>query len=164
MSVSDPRRSPVLPAVLVLCAVLAVALFLYPAWIIQPFRAQDSQQLKLAIAVRTAAPWLTIVLMIVGITAAWRWRPRRWRIALAALALLVTGAATVLARVNYFEFMFHPDPNPHFVAAQSAQVDPDDMVLVARVGSEARAYPVRTMAYHHLVNDALGGVPLVATY
>jgi hypothetical protein len=26
------------------------------------------------------------------------------------------------------------------------------------------AYPVRLMAYHHLVQDVVGGTPLVATY
>jgi hypothetical protein len=38
------------------------------------------------------------------------------------------------------------------------------MVLAVRSGAQARAYPIRAMAYHHLVNDTLGGVPLVATY
>jgi hypothetical protein len=27
-----------------------------------------------------------------------------------------------------------------------------------------RAYPIREMAYHHLVNDAPAGEPIVATY
>jgi len=26
------------------------------------------------------------------------------------------------------------------------------------------AYPVRLMAYHHVVPDVVGGVPIVATY
>jgi hypothetical protein len=26
------------------------------------------------------------------------------------------------------------------------------------------AYPVRQIAYHHLVEDSVGGVPIVATY
>ena len=29
---------------------------------------------------------------------------------------------------------------------------------------EQRAYPIRTMGYHHIVNDRLGGVAIVATY
>jgi hypothetical protein len=31
-------------------------------------------------------------------------------------------------------------------------------------GVEARAYPVRALAYHHVVNDIVAGEPIVATY
>jgi hypothetical protein len=40
----------------------------------------------------------------------------------------------------------------------------DDMVLGMEANAESAAYPVRQMAYHHLVNDTVGGVPVVATY
>ena len=39
-----------------------------------------------------------------------------------------------------------------------------DVVLAVRVGDDAVAYPVRQMAYHHVVQDTVGGVPIVATY
>ena len=29
---------------------------------------------------------------------------------------------------------------------------------------EAAAYPIRQLAYHHLVQDIVGGVPIVVTY
>ena len=35
-------------------------------------------------------------------------------------------------------------------------VDPDDLVLAVRVGDDSAAYPIRQMAYHHLVNDRIG--------
>jgi hypothetical protein len=38
------------------------------------------------------------------------------------------------------------------------------MVLAVKVGAEQRAYPVVIMAYHHILNDSLGGTPLVVTY
>jgi hypothetical protein len=38
------------------------------------------------------------------------------------------------------------------------------MVLSVKVNGEAVAYPVRLMAYHHVVQDIVGGTPLVATY
>jgi hypothetical protein len=60
--------------------------------------------------------------------------------------------------------MFRPDPTPRVLALNQAGLDPDDMVLVVRQGSESRAYPVRMMAYHHLVNDTLGGSPVLPTY
>ena len=38
------------------------------------------------------------------------------------------------------------------------------MVLAVDTGADAVAYPVRQLAYHHLVADAVGGTPVVATY
>ena len=32
------------------------------------------------------------------------------------------------------------------------------------VNGTARAYPIRGMSYHHIVNDTVAGVPIVATY
>ena len=38
------------------------------------------------------------------------------------------------------------------------------MILAVRLGSDARAYPIREMAYHHVLNDVVGGVPVAVTY
>jgi hypothetical protein len=38
------------------------------------------------------------------------------------------------------------------------------MVLALIFNDDARAYPVREMAYHHIVNDVVGGVPVAVTY
>jgi hypothetical protein len=43
-------------------------------------------------------------------------------------------------------------------------VNDSDMVLAVLKNGEAAAYPVRLMAYHHLVQDVVGGTPIVATY
>jgi hypothetical protein len=38
------------------------------------------------------------------------------------------------------------------------------MVIAVETIADSVAYPVREMAYHHLVMDTVGGVPVVATY
>jgi hypothetical protein len=43
-------------------------------------------------------------------------------------------------------------------------VGEDDIVLAVKINGESAAYPVRLMAYHHLVEDVVGGTPIVATY
>jgi Protein of unknown function (DUF3179) len=146
------------------CALVAIALFMVPAWVIQPFRAQDEAMLRFALALRRIAPLATIVLLVIGLLSVIFARPRRWAVLGAAVIVLILMAAAVVVRVNYFELMFHPNPAPQFVAVRDAGVDDDDMVMVARLGGQARAYPVRIMAYHHLVNDTVGGVPIVPTY
>ena len=41
----------------------------------------------------------------------------RWRKALLVLVLLVVGFSAVMARLNYFEWMFHPIAGAQFVAS-----------------------------------------------
>ncbi len=81
----------------------------------------------------------------------------------AAGAALVVALA-FLARVNVYELMFHPIAILRSRAAREAKLDGAEKVVAVRVGREARAYPVRGMSYHHVVNDVLDGVAIVATY
>ena len=80
-----------------------------------------------------------------------------------ALALLAAGACYA-ARVNIYELMFHPAGAPQYVPADRASLDSDDMVIAVRIDNEMRAYPIREMAYHHVVNDTLAAEPIAATY
>ena len=147
-------------------AVGACALFLVPAFIIRPFRYQSPAGLMLALRVKQWAPLGTsvgFVLCLILFVVLWP-RVRKWsRVGLAASMVLVT-ACSVMSRLNYFEWMFHPLPNPGFVSAERAKVDSGEMVLALNFNGEARAYPVSQMAYHHIVNDMVGGVPVAVTY
>lgn len=60
---------------------------------------------------------------------------------------------------------FVPLDNPEFVTAgQASYLSDDELVLGLYVEGEARAYPVRTVFYHHIVNDWVGGRPILVTY
>jgi hypothetical protein len=135
-------------------------------FVIRPFRPQGAQELDFALAVRHAGPWLAglcaavVLLLMIRL---WK-TARTWsRVVLAGL-LAVAIAGAVLTNVNIFEKMFHPYDSPAFGSADEAKVDSDDKVLAVRIGQEARAYPIRTMGYHHIVNDTLEGVPIAVTY
>ncbi len=41
---------------------------------------------------------------------------------------------------------------------------PSDRVIGVRVAGQARAYPLRVLVWHEVVNDTLGGVPIAVTY
>jgi hypothetical protein len=60
--------------------------------------------------------------------------------------------------------MFHPFGTPRYVSIQEAKLDPNDMVIAVNLGGESRAYPIREMGYHHIVNDRLHQLPIVVTY
>jgi Protein of unknown function (DUF3179) len=54
--------------------------------------------------------------------------------------------------------------NPRFLAASDARLGPAEPVVAVTVSGAARAYPVRYLLYHEVVNDVVGGVPVVVTY
>jgi hypothetical protein len=56
--------------------------------------------------------------------------------------------------------------NPRVVTAEEgdAFMQPDHLVLGVVMNGEARAYPHNILWWHEIVNDVLGGVPVVVTY
>jgi hypothetical protein len=40
----------------------------------------------------------------------------------------------------------------------------DDRVIGVSLGGESRAYPIRVMNWHEVVNDTVGGIPIAVTY
>jgi len=54
---------------------------------------------------------------------------------------------------------------PQFVAAaQASFLPPQDQVLAVHLENLARAYPLRILNWHEVVNDVLGSQPVVVTY
>jgi len=54
---------------------------------------------------------------------------------------------------------------PAFVPAATVDwLTDDDEVLSVTVGDETRAYPLRILVWHEIINDTLGTQPLVVTY
>jgi len=154
----------------VLCAVVfavAVAMVLVPVFVIQPFRPQSPRALEISLLLRRLSPLVTIAaVLLVAFAAVRLWRASRWwsKGLLAALLLLVAGTAWA-ARQNHFEWMFQPLPDSNYAAADAATFIGDgDLVLAVERNGEAAAYPVRQLAYHHIVQDVVGHVPIAVTY
>jgi len=155
--------------ILVLLACLAVSLIcvVYPIYVIRPFRAQGARELAVALLVMRYRLLITVISALVAVAAGvvyWRVQAQKWRRVLAAVGAGFVCVLAVLARVNVYELMFHPVDHPAFAAATDVKLDKDDKLIVVKIGGSARAYPIRTMGYHHIVNDVVGGTALVATY
>jgi hypothetical protein len=149
-----------------LCAVVSAACVAIPMFVIRPFRPQGAGELEVALAVRHAGPWVAgacVVAILLLMIRSRKSMGTAARVGLACL-LLVATAGAVLTHVNIFEKKFHPYDSPSFESTAVAAVDPDDRVLAVTEGQESRAYPIRTMGYHHIVNDTVGGVPIAVTY
>ena len=153
--------------VLMASLVTSFAGLTYPLYVIRPFRHQGARELAVALWVFQTRPLVEVVCIVLavgGLALYWRDQLRRSLRILAAVGALAVGAFAALSQVNVYELMFHPDTHPLFASAQQAKVDPDDKVLAVKLGGSARAYPIRAMGYHHIINDVVGQVPIVATY
>ena len=162
----NQRRKLVWVTLLVLIVAVLVVV-LTPVFLIMPFKAQTPRTMEVSYLMRRSSPWFTlaasafILIFTIGLWIEGRWFSR----ILLAILLVPAFAATWLARQNHFEWMFNPLPNPAYVkSAEAAFMNDDDRVLAVNIGNESVAYPIRLMAYHHLVGDTVGGTPIVATY
>jgi hypothetical protein len=157
-----------------LASVTAIAFFFIPAFVIQPFKHQSPVGLIMAMTLRQRAPWATLIAGILSLVIAISlWRPghgfeklRRslGRRTILVVVMVVVTFSAVMSRLNYFEWMFHPIPGTQFQSAAESKLDQGEMVLAVDSRREAHAYPISEMAYHHIFNDVIEGVPIVATY
>ena len=161
------RKSLIFALMLAVCLAVSLAAVVYPIYVIRPFRHQGASELAWALAVSRFRPAITVISALAAVLAVlgfWQAQPRRWKRALSAAGGVLVVAMAFLARVNVYELMFHPIQRPSFRAAREVKLDGAEKVIAVRVGGEARAYPIRSMSYHHMVNDVVGGAAIVATY
>lgn len=153
---------------LLVITLVALAIVLVPVWIIQPFKPQSARGLEISYALRRWSPVVTLLALVFSVILAmrlWLGAHRWWRkVALVGIFLPLV-AAVWFARQNHFEWMFNPLANAAYAKTSEAGfVDDADIVMTVESNGETAAYPVRFMAYHHLVQDVVGGTPIVATY
>ncbi len=167
-SVSQGRRLDGTWAAATLLAVGALGWVATPAVLIQPFKGQTAFEVALAYELRQKAPSVTLggfVLLLPLLVRLGRHLTRGWHWAPVALLAVLGGGSAWFARQNHFEWMFNPLSRPTYAPATLVDfADDRDMVVAIEIEGEAVAYPVRQMAYHHLVQDTVGGVPVVSTY
>jgi hypothetical protein len=153
---------------LLLLVLISLAMVLPPVWIVQPFKSQSERGLALSYVLRRWSPIVTLAASVLALMViAWLWSDtrRRWRKAVFVLIAVPLLASTWFARQNHFEWMFNPLANATYVKPNEATfIDDTDIVMVVENNGEAVAYPIRFMAYHHVVQDVVGGTPIVATY
>ena len=154
--------------ILVIVVLTALTVVLIPVWVIRPFELQSQQGLQISYGMRSWSQTVTLAASVISVALAiWLWPHTRrwWRKLFLVMILTIAGISTWFARQNHFEWMFNPLNSPSYVKQSDAAFpDEADMVLAVENNGEAVAYPVRLMAYHHVVQDTVGGVPIVATY
>jgi hypothetical protein len=175
MNASSPAQEPdrkmaqrraLLWTIFFVAALTTISPFFIPAFIIRPFTHQSPHGLVLAMALRQRAPLFTLIgTLCCFYFALPLWRlANRWRKSLLAFTLFLVTFSAAMSRLNYFEWMFHPIADARFTSQSESKLDPKEMILAVRLGGEARAYPISQVAYHHVLNDMVAGVPIAVTY
>jgi uncharacterized membrane protein YozB (DUF420 family) len=160
-----PRRF--LSLALAACLVVSLTCVVYPIYVIRPFRAQGMRELAAALVVTRFRPLVTVISAVAALAAVllyWRGPVRWWHRVLSVACAGFVCVLAFLARVNVYELMFHPIGRPSFASASQVKLDADEKVIAVKVHGEARAYPIRSMSYHHVANDVVGKLAIVATY
>ena len=161
------NRRRVASAALLILVLTVLSVVLIPVGLIMPFRSQSQRGLAVAFGLRRWSPSLTLVAAVIAFAlVVWLWSNSRWwRKAVLVVAMIPILSAAWFARQNHFEWMFNPLPNAAYAKISEAHfVTDSEMLLAVENQGEAVAYPIRLMAYHHLVQDTVGGTPIVATY
>ena len=57
-----------------------------------------------------------------------------------------------------------PVYSPLVVTPEMAALDSDDLVIGVNIAGESRAYPIRPLRFREMVNDELGGTPILVTW
>ena len=56
------------------------------------------------------------------------------------------------------------DPTFHTVAEEAALTDREPVITFEIAGESPRAYPIRYLTWHEIVNDTVGGIPVAVTF
>lgn len=102
------------------------------------------------------------VMIAVGLFKA-RWH-RRWKWGL-IIPVGILGAVIYMANFKMAaDAMFKQPATIMLAGASENKVDPNRLVIGVAINSEAKAYPIQYLGYHHHVQDSVGGKAVLVTY
>ena len=53
---------------------------------------------------------------------------------------------------------------PRFVSAVDAKLDPTELIIGVEINGDSKAYPIGPLTRREMVNDEVGGVPILVTW
>ncbi len=57
-----------------------------------------------------------------------------------------------------------PIYDPSFVPVSQSGLQPEELVIGVSIDGDSRAYPIRYLRWREMVNDEVGGVPILVTW
>src|ERR1051326_4328864 len=103
---------------------------------------------------------LFLMILLLGLFRA-HWK-RKWLLIIPVLLLL---AVAYMANFQMAaDHMFYQAKRVLMVNAAENKIDSGRLVIGVKIKDQAKAYPIRFLGYHHQVQHALGGEPIMVTY
>jgi hypothetical protein len=154
--------------VLLLLVAASMTMVAIPVFVHMPFKPQTAAGVGWSYRLRRFSPPATVVALVLSLAlCAGLWHDSHgWsRLAMILLLALLIVATWFSRQSYYYEWMFRPLSKVAYAPIRDATfVSDSDMVLAVEVNGEAVAYPIRQLAYHHIINDQVSGRPITATY
>ena len=148
-------------------AMLVVAFELANVWFIMPLPySQRSRSIDIAYFLYTWRWWIrgfVGAMIVAGALPAFRVRGGRLAAPVATTVLAALATWFVNAKMAADRIFLPPDTVAMAAAVRNV-VDSARLVIGVVQGSETRAYPLQLIGYHHQVQDAIAGVPVLVTY
>ena len=137
-------------------------------YFIMPFPgSQMANTIELAYFLNNYTWWFRILGLILLVPPMiYIFRNSRWwrKILLAVFVLLY---ATVFYFCN-FKFLadkiFYQPQNKILATVVNNKIDSNKLVIGIQINGETKAYPIEIIGYHHLLQDSIGGQPVLVTY
>ncbi len=57
-----------------------------------------------------------------------------------------------------------PIYEPQFLSAEEAGILDNQLIIGVEINGDSRAYPILTLRWREMVNDTVGGVPILVTW
>ena len=130
------------------------------------FLAHTSRMLRIGYWAQVAGPAVSALCCFLASCWLCLFLPVRIRSRVLAAVLVVPAISlAVLTRIPYIEWAFARASAANLAPlAGFADVGEQDMVIGVEIGGESRAYPVRYLAFHHMLNDRLAAAAILPTY
>ncbi len=85
------------------------------------------------------------------------------------IGLPVAGSRELVVDVTQFRQLLPRDAiapvyDALFIPAESASLPPDELVIGVAINGESKAYPVGPLNFREMVNDTVGGVPVLVSW
>jgi hypothetical protein len=137
---------------------------LLSVYFIMPFPgSQETETLDLAYGLYRWRYLFRAMLAVMMLAGWWSLQGKRRWFAIAGIAI-VAGIAAFIHFTMRADQMFLQPRNLVMKPAAENEVDSERLVIGVTLDGQAKAYPIRFLAYHHQVLDSLAGKQIMVTY
>jgi len=153
---------------LIIGLLFLMALEILKVYFIMPFPgSQQSNSISIAYFIHSNIWWLRIIGIVVAVGPFMHFisKGKLWQKIILVLAVLIYGFIFYMFNFRFLaDKIFRQPKQIVFATAATDTTNRDKLVIGVATISEAKAYPVEIIGYHHQVQDSIQKEPIMVTY